>query len=256
MPTATKRKIDIPASPDYGVDEPHVQRQWLIRGIVVFALGAGFYFMNTQNNPRGGAALFIALGVLGAAFAAVSGIMYWSSRKGKLRVRDEMLDAIPWRGDEKVLDIGCGRGLMLIGAAKRIRGASKAVGIDLWRPEDLSGNSQEAVTANARAEGVFDRIKIDTGDARKLPYQPNTFDVVLASLALHNIQGDDERRRAVEEIWRVAKPGGHIAIFDFISTRHYRGIFEKLGAEVVAQSKWMMLWARPCRWFVARKTAA
>ena len=44
--------------------------------------------------------------------------MYQSSRVWKLQYRDRILESLTWRGDEKVLDAGCGRGLFLIGAAK------------------------------------------------------------------------------------------------------------------------------------------
>ncbi len=77
----------------------------------------------------------------------------------------------PWTGEEILLDVGCGRGLMLLGAARRLT-TGHAVGIDLWRDEDQAENSPEALEANARLEGVADRIRIDTGDARQLPY-PN-----------------------------------------------------------------------------------
>jgi cyclopropane fatty-acyl-phospholipid synthase-like methyltransferase len=43
------------------------------------------------------------------------------------------------RGDETVLDVGYGRGLHLIGAAKRLT-TGKAPGVDIWQAEDLSGN--------------------------------------------------------------------------------------------------------------------
>ena len=68
-----------------------------------------------------------------------------------------------------MLDIGCGRGLMLVGAARRLK-TGQAVGIDLWRAEDQADNSPPAAQANAHTEGVSDRIRIDTGDARQLPY--------------------------------------------------------------------------------------
>ena len=45
-----------------------------------------------------------------------SAVMVWSSRVGKLKLRDTLLDGLTWRGDENVLDVGCGRGLLLIGA--------------------------------------------------------------------------------------------------------------------------------------------
>ena len=154
MPTATKRQVEVPKQADYGVDAPREQKRLLTRGILLILLGAGFYVMNLDNSPRHGAALFVALGIIDAGMLAASLFMLWSSRTAKMRVRDEIIDAIPWRGDEKILDVGCGRGLLLIGAAKRVRGAAKATGIDLWREEDLSGNSADATVANAKAEGV------------------------------------------------------------------------------------------------------
>lgn len=255
MPTAAKRQTEVPRQADYGIDAPRDQKRFLVRGIVLIALGAGFYFMNLENAPRQGAALFAALGCMGAAFLAASLIMRWSSRVAKIRVRDEIIDAIAWRGDEKILDVGCGRGLLLIGAAKRVRGAARATGIDVWREEDLSGNSADALIANAKAEGVADRIKVDTGDARKLPYKDSTFDLVLSSLALHNIPEAEGRAKALEEMWRVLAPGGRIAIFDVGRTPEYKKALAERGAEFVRESGMKFLWCLPSRWFVARKPA-
>ena len=56
------------------------------------------------------------------------------------------------------------------------------------------------------------------GDARKIPFGGATFDVVLSSLALHNIYNAKEREQALREIVRVLKPGGHAAIFDVLGT--------------------------------------
>jgi arsenite methyltransferase len=47
------------------------------------------------------------------------GGMVWSSKVGKLRVRDRLIESLSLRGDESVLDVGCGRGLLLIAAAKQ-----------------------------------------------------------------------------------------------------------------------------------------
>jgi cyclopropane fatty-acyl-phospholipid synthase-like methyltransferase len=46
---------------------------------------------------------------------------------------------VPWKGDEAVRDVGCGHGLMLVGAARRLT-TGKATGIDIWQAEDLTGN--------------------------------------------------------------------------------------------------------------------
>jgi hypothetical protein len=63
-----------------------------------------------------------AVGGIAALAVAQAGLMVRSSRAGKLTERDRLLDELPWRGDERVLDVGCGRGLLLIGAAGRHHG--------------------------------------------------------------------------------------------------------------------------------------
>src|SRR5690242_1981655 len=63
------------------------------------------------------------------------------------------------------------------------------VGVDLWRNVDQSGNSAEATLRNAVAEGVADRVEVQTGDMTALPFEDNSSDVVVSSLAIHNISG-------------------------------------------------------------------
>jgi len=64
--------------------------------------------------------LFAALGLSLISVEICCGIMgFWmlyDSKIGKIREREVYLDKIPWRGDERVLDVGCGLGLFLIGA--------------------------------------------------------------------------------------------------------------------------------------------
>lgn len=112
--------------------------------------------------------------------------MIWDSKVGKLRTREHLLGRITWKGDERVLDVGCGRGLMLIGAAKRLA-SGEATGIDLWHAEDLSGNRPEATLENARREGVTEKIRVETGDMRQLPFADASFDVVVSRAAIHNL---------------------------------------------------------------------
>jgi len=71
--------------------------------------------------------------------------------------------------------------------------AGRAVGADVWRRRDQSGNSRAATERNAAAEGVRDRVEIVDADARDLPFASASFDLVVSSLALSNIR---ENRRA------------------------------------------------------------
>src|SRR5205814_9942817 len=152
----------------------------------------------------------VSWAVVGLCTAA---LMLWSSLYGKVRQRDRVLRMIAWRGDEQVLDVGCGHGLMLIGAAKRLA-SGRAIGIDIWQSVDQASNSAEATRRNAELEGVADRIEIRDGDARKIPFDDASFDVIVSSLAIHNIYDATEREQALREIARVTKPGGHVAIAD------------------------------------------
>jgi SAM-dependent methyltransferase len=113
-----------------------------------------------------------------------------------------------------VIDVGCGRGLLAIGAARRLGPDGTVVGVDLWRAADLAGNHPAAAVENARKEAVSDRVRIVTGDMRALPLADRSVDVVLSSLAIHNVKGETGRTCAIAEIARVLQPGGIVVIQD------------------------------------------
>ena len=240
------------SKPDYGIDAPAVLKSMLTRGGLFVAFGLLIWFMNRVAVPRRALGMLYVLGAIGVVYLAVAVVMLWSSRVGKLSVRDRLLDSLALRGDEKVLDVGCGRGLLLIGAAKRLTGG-RVTGVDIWSSEDLSKNSAEAARANAKAEGVADRVKIDDADARKLPFANESFDVVMSSLAMHNIEEQEEREGAIAEMARVLKPGGRLAVFDMRHTGDYARQLRELGFADVQLSSISFLWCMPARTVTARK---
>jgi ubiquinone/menaquinone biosynthesis C-methylase UbiE len=138
--------------------------------------------------------------------------------------RDMMLNMLNWRGDERVLDVGTGRGLLLIGAARRLK-TGTATGIDIWSTKDLSGNSLERTQANIDLEGVKNKVDLKGDDARKLSFPDASFDVILSNLCIHNIPAAEARAQACREIARVLKPGGTALISDFIHTGAYQKTF-------------------------------
>src|SRR5262249_39888049 len=171
-----------PPKPNYGIDAPLILRRLIVLGIasVAFAVVAALFGSDESRVLK---LATVSLNWTGAGLLVCAGAMLWGSQFGKFRMRDRLIDSIPWRGDERVLDVGCGHGLLLIAAAKRLR-TGKAVGVDIWSQIDQARNRPEATVENARIEGASDRVEVLSADARELPLQDKTFDVVLSSLTL------------------------------------------------------------------------
>ncbi len=220
---------------DYGIDASDNLRRFTILGlltltasVVIYATGFGLFS--------------IAFGIVGAWWSFCAALMVVSSKFGKFRIRDSLISRIAWRGDERVLDVGCGHGLLLVAAAKRLT-TGRAVGIDIWS-HDQGDNRPENTARNARIEGVADRVEIRDCDARQLAFPDESFDVVISSLALHHIPGDREREQAICEIMRVLRPGGQVAIYDIKRISQYQQIFLASGMEEVrlsGRSFWYLL---------------
>src|SRR5262245_11844323 len=219
--------------PDYGIDAPGVIRNLFPAATAFLAAAGGFIVWGTAAvGFWSGEVYGIPLAWTGfgcfIAFSLTGLCMIWYSKAGKLRMRERILNLIVWKGDEAVLDVGCGRGLMLIGAARRLTGG-KATGIDIWQAEDLSGNRPEATLENARREGVADRVEVRTADMRQMPFPNASFDVIVSCAAIHNIYNRADREQAVREIARVPKPGGRAAIDDIRHHTEYTATFAANG---------------------------
>jgi arsenite methyltransferase len=241
-----------PPRVDYGLDAPGVVVGSAVGGAAALA-GAGIGWAVLRRRHRVPAAVLGGwLAAWGTVGLAQAGLMVRSSRAGKLTQRDRLLDQLPWRGDERVLDVGCGRGLLLIGAAKRLT-SGRAVGLDLWRTKDQAGNDPAAAIANAQAEGVADRVELRDGDARRLPFDGQSFDVVVSSMALHNIPGASGRAVAVGETVRVLRPGGRVAILDFRHTGQYAAVLAAAGLGEVHRSRRRLGMYPPVRVVTATK---
>lgn len=194
----------------------------------------------------GGRTLFgLGVAVVACLLIGVAVSIRRFSRRGKFEVWARLLTRIGLRGDERVLDLGCGRGAVLLMAAKLIPRGS-AVGVDIWRA-DQTGNSPQATLANADAEGVADRVELHTADMTDLAFPADSFDLVVSSLAIHNLPDNDARRSAIEQAVRVLRPGGHVVIADLAFTRRYATWLQECGMASVERQDlgWRAWWGVP-----------
>jgi len=174
-----------------------------------------------------GALVFVFLsqvvGVVLVLFAiyllSAYGISIYLAGQSKAAEIPEMLQI---RGDEKVLDVGCGLGKMTVGVAKHLT-TGKVIGVDIWDKMEIPGNSPERAYENAKIEGVLDKVEFRTGNVLSLPFPDDSFDLATSSSVINNLHGDAEKSRALAEIFRVLRPGGKFLMAEPL--RNMRGFF-------------------------------
>src|SRR5215831_577793 len=101
--------------PDYGIDAPVIMRYIILLAVGSLALGEYLRTLNNQKADLVASVFFVIVRI--NVLQIILGLLY--VKIGKFRHRDRMLDVVPWKGNEHVLDVGTGRGLLMIGAAKR-----------------------------------------------------------------------------------------------------------------------------------------
>jgi arsenite methyltransferase len=210
--------------PQYGIDAPGLLRFFAIAGVGAFVIGAIAWRLPVFGQP-----IIVAVaGVATIYLLGMASLMLYYSKIEKRKDCEKFLDLIQWSGDEQVLDVGCGRGLMLVGAAKRLT-SGKAIGVDLWQQQDQAQNNAAATLENAVIEGVTERIEVKTADMRQLPFPDRAFDVVVSSWAVHNLEAESDRYKALDEIMRVLKANGRVVLADIVNQVEYATYFERHG---------------------------
>ncbi len=119
--------------------------------------------------------------------------------------RAEFVQQADFRAGERVLEIGCGTGSLLL-AVKKTQPGVEAVGLD---PDPAA-----LALARRKAERAGVELKLDQGFADELPYADGSFDRVLSSFMFHHLSRK-VKEAALREARRVLKPGGRFHMVDF-----------------------------------------
>ncbi len=150
----------------------------------------------------------------------------FSQKGGKLqeKVYTLLISNLGTNVQGKILDIGCGNGVLTVKLAQRYRDA-QVVGIDYWGKDwEYSKNACEE---NARTQQVQTRVHFQKGNAAKLDFADGTFDSVTSNLTFHEVKSAADKRMVLQEALRVVKPGGSFAFVDYFYNAKYYG--EKTG---------------------------
>lgn len=193
--------------PDYRFAINWQVRLTLMTGTIFAMLGIYCLF---EHKFFVGMILLITAGLVG--LLRIMLFLITDLKRRKL-ARDRMVNSVSWSGDERVLDVGCGNGLVLLAAARHLSDNGRASGIDIWN-EMAGRQSAETLRRNIEIEGMANRVEIWEADARSMPFGNSTFDVIFASLSLHHAGGKRGIRQFVTEMRRVLRPGGVILIYD------------------------------------------
>ena len=134
-------------------------------------------------------------------------------------------------GSGTVLDMGAGTGrstLMVLEERPQTTVTALDLFGDSYEKHFGPGNSgQERLTRNLQAAGLADRATIQTGDMRKLPFEPGRFDAVVSTYAIDHLSGKGIDT-ALRETARVLKPRGEFLIMNIAKDMWLRFTFGPL----------------------------
>src|ERR1700761_1675079 len=164
---------------DYGFDGDYRAVSAPTVAKIVGAVCAGLLAYAARCLVRGKPVAAAVAGGTGAFIVTTAALFIRTTRIGKFEVWAEILEGLRLRGDETLLDLGCGRGAVLLAAAKLLPNG-RAIGVDLWQA-DQTDNSQQATLHNAALERVADRIELHTADMTGLPLDNDSVDVIVSN---------------------------------------------------------------------------
>jgi SAM-dependent methyltransferase len=138
---------------------------------------------------------------------------------------------LDWNGEGKALDIGCGNDALTVRLARKFT-ASKVIGIDYWG--ERWEYSKSTCEANAKNEGIAERVVFQKASASNLPFNDEYFDAAVSNLCFHEVSDSKDKREVIREALRVLKKGGKFAFQDLFLLKQIYGEPQTLIATITS----------------------
>ena len=122
---------------------------------------------------------------------------------GEERVRRRVVDLLPLRGNEQILEVGCGTGTVTLMLSRRLQQEGRAFGVD--------PSPQMLIRAQRKLRSDPLPAMFLQGSGDQLPFVDSSLDCVVCFLSLHEMSHPD-RIAALQESVRVLKPDGYLLI--------------------------------------------
>jgi SAM-dependent methyltransferase len=236
-----------PSIGDYGLDAPRFVATLGFLGTLGLLVTIGAGVLDRLLVMAGAFAFTLVISSVGL-------LVVRASRVHKLRLRVKLVDRLGLVGHERVLDVGYGRGLLLLEAARRMHDGGRVIGIDVWRSAERVGHHPDTALDNADREAVIHRVDISHADARALPFAAGSFDAVVSSQSPHHIHDHDARVNAIREIDRVLVPGGRVVLISH-HTLDYLYALRSCNWTDVKRSRLLLRMFPPLRYVIGAKPA-
>lgn len=133
---------------------------------------------------------------------------------------DRLIDATDASHEARVLEVATGPGHVAFGFAAV---CDEVIGLDLT-------DAPLAIADETKRERGVNNVHFQKGDAETLPFDENSFDVVVCRLAFHHFE---DPSRVLQQMARVCRPNGTVAVSDLVVSEHpdrgeYQNQFERL----------------------------
>ncbi|WP_210492574.1 class I SAM-dependent methyltransferase [Patulibacter sp. SYSU D01012] len=200
----------------YALDRPAQARRMagIGMGLGVATLVGVIVVPGAFLGARGLVVLALLLACLTALVVAAG--MFRTSKHTKIAATDRLLNGLDLRGDEDALDLGCGAGLLCAGLAVRLPGGS-VTGVDAWVESQLQPTGKALAKKTLASAGVRG-VALRTGTVRELPVADASVDLAVSRDVLSLLPSAVARTEAVEQLERVVRPGGRVALLEPAAT--------------------------------------